>query len=101
MTASKLCVVALSLCVPLAAAAPALARSPEKPGYNARAQAAPQGYNARAQAVEPEESEGVSANRAKALRECSEESGKLLQKDFGVRQTSNYGACMTSRGEAE
>jgi uncharacterized MAPEG superfamily protein len=101
MTASQLCVVALSFCLPLTAAAPALARSPAKAGHNARAQAVPNGYNARAQAAEPAGTEGVSAKRAKALQECNDESGKLSQKDYGVRQTSNYGSCMMTHGEME
>ena len=89
MIASKLRVVALCLCLPLVAS-PALARDTSKAGYHARAQA-----------MEPAGSEGVSPHRADALRECSISAGKLLEKDWGVRQSTNYGACMMSHGEIE
>lgn len=46
-------------------------------------------------------SEGVSPHRADALRECSVSAGKYLEKDWGVRQSTNYGACMRSHGEIE
>jgi hypothetical protein len=86
--ASKLPVVALALCLPLAAS-PALARP-----YAA-------GYEARAQAMGPLTPGGVTGHRASALRECNAESGKLLQKDWGVTQTTKYAACMTKHGEME
>src|SRR5690349_15495367 len=89
MIASKLSVVALCFCLPLMAS-PALARHRSK-----------EGHEAGAQAFQPFWSEGVTPHRADALRECSVESGKLLQKDWGVRQTTNYGACMMNHGEIE
>ena len=89
MIASKLSAVALCLCLPLMVS-PALARHVSKAGHEARAQA-----------VEPFGSEGVTPHRADALRECSVESGKLLQKDWGVRQSTTFGACMRNRGEIE
>jgi hypothetical protein len=46
------------------------------------------------------ESEGVmSAARAKALRDCSAEMNKLVQKDWGVMQNTDFAACMTQHGE--
>jgi hypothetical protein len=60
------------------------------------------GYNARAQVIEPAGStgsEGVSAHRASALRECNTQAGKLVEKDWGVRQSEIYGACMSQHGE--
>ena len=58
---------------------------------------------ARAQAIEQsvQGEDGMSAHRANAIRECSERSGKLLQKDWGVRQLEVEGACMAEHGEAQ
>ena len=56
--------------------------------------------DARAQAYE-QTVEGVSAHRAAALRECVERGGKLLQKDWGVRQSEVEAACMAEHGEPQ
>ena len=63
----------------------------DKPGYQARAQAG----------SVPSTLGEVSAHRAQALRECSEQANKLLQKDWGVRQLEVEGACMAEHGEPE
>jgi hypothetical protein len=59
--------------------------------------------NARAQAIEQSVGvdEGVTAHRAKALRECSEIAGKFIQRSYGVRQLEINGACMAEHGEPE
>ena len=78
-----------------AAASPAMAAQKHRtanPGYAARAQAVPS---------EESSSEGVTADRARALRECSEQANKLVQKDWGVMQNTTMNSCMTSRGQMQ
>jgi hypothetical protein len=43
----------------------------------------------------------VTADRARALRECSEQANKLVQKDWGVMQNTTMNSCMTSRGQMQ
>lgn len=97
MITSKLSTVALALSVAAAIASPALAASK----HHHTSQHAHPGYAARAQSMDPDMSEGMTAHRAEALRECNDVSGKLLQKDWGVRQSEMYGACMMQHGERE
>jgi len=81
---------ALALAVAVAATAtPALAKSSQR------------GHNARAQAVETVSDEGVSAARAKALRECS---GRIAGfKGYNQMSTplAQYRTCMEQHGEPE
>jgi hypothetical protein len=88
MIASKLHVFALAIGV-AAIASPALAKT-WHPGYEARAQAPG--------AVGPD---GMTAHRADALRECNAEANKLLQTDWGVRQTEVLNSCLAEHGEME
>ena len=61
------------------------------PGYTARAQALP------GRAIRGED--GMTTDRERALRECSEIANKLVQKDWGVHQDTTMGSCMTSHGQ--
>jgi hypothetical protein len=90
MVTSKLSALALAIAT-ITVASPALA---------ANRHAHP-GYAARAQAIDPDMSEGMTPRRAEVLRECNAEANKLLQKDWGVRQTTMLGACMMEHGETE
>src|SRR5690349_20648685 len=49
--------------------------------------------------VQGESEAGISATRAKALRDCSAEMNKLVQKDWGVMQNTDFASCMTQHGE--
>jgi hypothetical protein len=89
MITSKFRIAALAVAV-VAMATPALA-----------AKRVPAGYDARAQAIGPVESEGMSAQRADALRECNTQANKLLQKDWGVMQTETLNACLAQHGQQE
>jgi hypothetical protein len=90
MITSKLSALALAVAV-VTVVSPALAA----------ARHAHPGYAARAQAIDSDTSEGMTSHRAEALRECNAEANKLLQKDWGVRQTTMLGACMMEHGETE
>src|SRR5688572_17571146 len=65
--------------------------------------AVPPGLNARAQAItQGIDSDGtVSANRARALRECNDRIGGLREHAWGVSRQHLYRACMAERGEVE
>jgi len=87
---------ALALAIAVtAAASPAMAAqkraSATHPGYAARAQALP------GRAIRGED--GMTTDRERALRECSEIANKLVQKDWGVHQDTTMGSCMTSHGQ--
>ena len=41
----------------------------------------------------------MSGHRDQAIRECSGQMNKLVQKDWGVMQNTNFAACMTDHGE--
>jgi len=98
MITSKLSAVALALSVAAAIGSPALAATK----HSHATRHARSGYAAQAQSAEPGMAEeGMTAHRAQALRECNEASGKLVQKDWGVRQSSMYGSCMMEHGERE
>jgi hypothetical protein len=90
MITSKLSALALAVAV-VAVASPALAATKH----------AHRGYTARAQAIDPSMSEEMTPHRADALRECNAQANKLVQKDWGVRQTTMLGACMMEHGETE
>ena len=89
---------ALALGVVLAAAgSPALAQKrphATHPGHAARAQALPD------QDVSGEGSTMTPA-RERALRECTEQANKLVQKDWGVMQNTTMGSCMNSHGQMQ
>lgn len=83
---------ALALALAIAATAtPALAKS----GATQR------GHAARAQAIEVVNDEGVSAARAKALRECSGRVAGFKGYNQMILPTSMYRTCMHDHGEAE
>lgn len=88
MIAPKLHVLALAVGV-AAFASPALART-QHPGYEARAQV-----------LGPAEPDGMSRHRADTLRECNTKANKLLQKEWGVRQTEVLNSCLFEHGEQE
>jgi hypothetical protein len=82
---------ALSLAV-AASASPVLAKS----------RAAHPGYEARAQAIGADtRTDGMTAHRAQALRECNELGSKTLQYLWGHEQNDQVRACMAQRGEVE
>ena len=99
MTSQNFSAAAFAFCVATAAAFASPAVAATKHHHHHHTGTASE---ARAQALDPTAAaEGVSAHRAQALRECSVESGKLVQKDWGVRQSEVYGSCMMEHGEAE
>jgi hypothetical protein len=89
MMTSKLRLATLAIAI-AAMATPALAAKRVHPGYEANAQA-----------IGPVESDGMSAQRADALRQCNTQSNKLLQKDWGVMQTEVLNACLAQHGQQE
>ena len=61
------------------------------------------GHSAYARAPSGEEggeAPSMSGHRDQAIRECSGQMNKLVQKDWGVMQNTSFAACMTERGEA-
>ncbi len=42
---------------------------------------------------------GMSAGRDKAIRDCSTDMNKYVQKDWGVSQNTHFADCMTQHGE--
>jgi hypothetical protein len=89
--------VALALGLAAAAATPALAKERvTQPGYAARAQASP------GQATPGDVGgDGMSSQRAKALRECNDMAGKYSQSTWGNVSSDQYRACMAQHGENE
>ena len=85
--------VALTLALAVAGAATPVsaAQRTTHPGYAARAQAVP-GDVAR---------DGMSAQRAAAIRDCANPSDKFSQYAWGNRQFDEYRACMAGHGETE
>lgn len=74
------------------ASAPALAKS----------RAAHPGYAARAQAIEAVVApDGVSRDRAKALRECNALAAPFKDYTWGNTQSDLYRSCMTQHGQPE
>ena len=82
---------ALALAIAIAAATPALAKS----GTVHR------GFAARAQAIEVMTDEGVSAARARALRECNARIGSFKGYNQMSTPMSIYRTCMEQHGEPE
>ena len=85
--------VALTLALAVAGAAtPVLAAQRiTHPGHAARAQAVPGDVG----------SDGISAQRAAAIRDCMNSSSKYSQSTWGNRQFNEYRACMAGHGEVE
>ena len=81
-------VLALSLAVMVAT--PAMAKSAARPGHDARAQA-----------IQGDVVDGISVERANALRECSAIANRFDQKTWGVYQGAQMRACMNQHGEPE
>ena len=84
------------------AAAVAAAASPATAAQKHRA--ANPGYAARAQALPAQQAPGegtMTADRERALRECSEVANKLVQKDWGVMQNTVMNSCMVSHGQTQ
>jgi len=82
----------LVLAVAIAAAtasSPALAA-----GKNSKA-----GLNAYGQA--PAATESISAERAKALRDCNAAAGSMREYTWGVAIAQSYRSCMTEHGQPE
>jgi hypothetical protein len=83
---------ALALSLVVAAATPALAKSPVRhPGYNANAQAVGGNFG----------EAGVSGARAAALRKCNDEAAPLRDYTWGEEQTARYRSCMAEQGQSE
>ena len=98
LTKSSLAKSSLALAVSLglaltAAAAPAMARTAHRAGYDAQAFApgSPDGYGGVL----------ISNHRAEALRACNAIANRYLQQTWGDQQGDVYRACMTEHGEAE
>ena len=84
--------VALTLTLAVGAVTPVLAaQRTTHPGYAARAQAV-QGDVGR---------DAISAQRAAAIRDCTNTSGKFSESTWGNREFDEYRACMAEHGEAE
>ena len=70
-----------------------------------RAPARLPGHAARAQALPDQDGSGegttMTPDRERALRECSEQANKLVQKDWGVMQNTVMNSCMSSRGQMQ
>jgi hypothetical protein len=76
----------------LTSAVPALAASRHVlPGHNARAQAVEQSIGG----------DGISPDRARALRECNQLAESVKGYNLITSQFAVYRSCMTDRGEAE
>jgi len=73
-------------------------------GVTSQAQAATKhhhrGHGAYARATDEGGEGQMNAHRASAIRECSGQMNKLVQKDWGVMQNTTFAACMTEHGEA-
>ena len=98
LTKSSLGKSSLALAVSLglaltATAAPAMARTAHRAGYDAQAFApgGPDGYGGVL----------ISNHRAEALRACNAIANRYLQQTWGDQQGDVYRACMTEHGEAE
>ena len=98
LTKSSLAKSSLALAVSLglaltAAAAPSMARTAHRAGYDAQAFApgGPDGYGGVL----------ISNHRAEALRACNAIANRYLQQTWGDQQGDVYRACMTEHGEAE
>ena len=98
LTKSSLAKSSLALAVSLglaltAAAAPAMARTAHRAGYDAQAFApgGPDGYGGVL----------ISNHRAEALRACNAIANRYLQQTWGDQQGDVYRACMAEHGEAE
>jgi hypothetical protein len=85
--------VALTLALTVAGAATSAlaAQRTTHPGYAARAQAVPGDFGR----------DGISGQRAAAIRDCTNTSDKFSQYAWGNRQFDEYRACMAEHGEAE
>jgi hypothetical protein len=60
------------------------------------------GHSAYARAISAEEggeAMPMNGHRDQAIRECSGQMNKLVQKDWGVMQNTSFAACMTQHGE--
>ena len=98
LTKSSLAKSSLALAVSLglavtAAAAPAMARTAHRAGYDAQAFApgSPDGYGGVL----------ISNHRAEALRACNAIANRYLQQTWGDQQGDIYRACMAEHGEVE
>lgn len=58
------------------------------------------GFNAYGAAV-PEAAESMSAERAKALRDCTDATSKMRDYTWGVQLGQSYRSCMTQHGQPE
>ena len=84
--------IALALSLAAVVATPVLAaQRTTHPGHAARAQAVPGDAGG----------EGISAQRAAAIRDCMNTSDKFSQSTWGNRQFDEYRACMAGHGEVE
>ena len=91
MTKFRIFIAALGVALTVASA-PALAKSgAAQPGYAARAQAIEA-------AVAPD---GVSPERAKALRECNDLAASVKNYNLTASQLHLYRSCMTQHGQPE
>lgn len=89
---------ALALSVAVVAAVSPASAAQKHVSHHARA--------ARAQATEGDaggENGGVVMDKARedAIRECSGQSNKLVQKDWGVMQGEMFASCMTQHGQMQ
>jgi hypothetical protein len=93
MTNLRNVAVALTLALAVVGAAtPVLAaQRTTHPGHAARAQAVPGDVGG----------DGMSAQRAAAIRDCMNTSGKFAQSTWGNRQFYEYRTCMAEHGEME
>ena len=82
--------VGLVACI-LVSAATAKTRG-HRPGYDANAQAIGSG-------VSPDSE--VSPERAKALRECSDQERKYPEHSWAIREIDEYRTCMSGHGQME
>jgi hypothetical protein len=60
------------------------------------------GHSAYARAIGGEEggeAMPLTGHRDQAIRQCSGQMNKLVQKDWGVMQNTSFAACMTEHGE--
>ncbi|WP_068020687.1 hypothetical protein [Rhodoplanes sp. Z2-YC6860] len=92
---------ALALSLAVAAAASPASAAAHKHKHVSRA-----GHDANAQAVEGDFGGGndgfvMTKARETAIRECSGQMNRLVQKDWGVMQNESFSSCMVEHGQMQ